>query len=356
VNGYPGALHTSLYLATAGDGASSAPVATFTHLAGAVVRGSVLPGTQVVLATADTAETRDLSFNATLFRLAPHTPPEVLCNGVVHASRALTTRDGRVFVSRGAPGPEPKPDPASPGKASMRIDVLSIDEVDPWTGTLRTIHTSSGYLAFLAGAFANEVIVYRVSPDGADIAGVDPDTGAVRVIVPSLPPFARDFSVDAATGTLVFQGRHETEHHTWTVERVDLGSGQRSRLHESASMNLVPHAWPGGAVAFNRDGHGPLALLGAGLTGRGSSGAAAAAMVALRGAALRAPGSSGPTADWLLATSEGGHWVTGLHTAPGSLPMPFVLDTETGHEHLLRGPPGARMAVAGFVPADGGAQ
>src|SRR5690242_9597719 len=80
----PGALHTSLYLASAEDGALSEPLATFTHRADAVVRGAVLPGTEVVIAAADTGETRDLSFDASLFRIAPHTPPELLCDGVVH--------------------------------------------------------------------------------------------------------------------------------------------------------------------------------------------------------------------------------------------------------------------------------
>src|SRR5438105_4631619 len=64
---HPSATYTSLYLARAGERAPGVAVATFPHLPGALVRGVVLPGTASVLATADTLETRDASFNASLF-------------------------------------------------------------------------------------------------------------------------------------------------------------------------------------------------------------------------------------------------------------------------------------------------
>lgn len=325
----PGALHTSLYHANAANGELSPPLATFTHLPGAVVRGAVLPGTEAVVATADTADTRDLSFDASLFRLAPHTPPERLCEGVVHASRPLVTAGGRVFVSRGTAGPVQDGPPLH-----TRVDALSIDEVDPWTGSLRTVHTMSGHLAFLAGAHGNEVIVYRVSPDGADIAGVDADTGDVRVIVPALPPFARDFSVDADSGALVFRGRHESDPRTWTIERVDLASGATTRLHESPDMNLVPRAWPGGAVAYNPETRTGLAILGGGPAARG----------------LPAGG-----VDWVISISEAGRWAAGLHTVQGALPLPFALDVAAGRGVPLRAPAGARVTVAGLVAVEGGA-
>lgn len=325
----PGALHTSLYHASALNGEVSAPLATFTHLPGAVVRGAVLPGTDVVIASADTAETRDPSFNASLFRVAPHTPPERLCDGVVHAARPLVTPAGRVFVSRGAPGP------VDDGPiAKMRVDALSIDEVDPWTGALHTVHTASAYLTFLAGALGDELIVYRVSPEGADIAGVDPDTGAVRTIVPHLPPFARDFSVDAEAGALVYQGRHEADARTWTIERVDLGTGRTTRLHEGPDMNLAPHAWLGGGVAYNPESRAGLTLLGGGVV---------------------AGGLPEGGVDWVLSISETGRWAAGLHTVAGALPVPFALDVESAHGVVLQGPPGARIAVAGLVSSEGGA-
>lgn len=328
----PGALHSSLYLAPAGGGEGSAPVATFTHLAGAVVRGSVIPGTSIVLATADTKPSRDLSFNASLFRVAPHEPPEALCDGVVHASRPLVTTSGRVFISRGSPGP------ASAAAAEMRVDSLSIDEVDPATGALRPIHTMSGYLAYLAGSIGSEIILYRVTPSGADIVVVDADSGSARSLIPSLPPFARDFSVDEAGRALIFQNRHETDSRAWVIDRVDLASGKATRLSEGSSINLAPHAWPGGAVAYNPGGRLGLALLGAGEE------------------APEVRGPLGEGVDVVLAASQDRQWLAALHTVQGALPAPFAIHTKTGAAFALHGPPGARIAVAGFVPSEGGAR
>jgi hypothetical protein len=329
----PGALHTSLYLARTGGRALQAPVATFTHLPDAVVRGSVVPGTSVVVATADTQPTRDPSFNASLFRLAPHEPPELLCDGVVHASRPLATPAGRVLVSRGVPGIAPDPSSSLKGAApELRVDALSIDEVDLATGALRTVHTYAGYLAFLAGAFGPEAIVYRVSPAGADLIAVDIDSGAVRTLLQNLPPFARDFSVDAAEGALVFRGRHETHTRIWTIERVDLKTGKATRLHESPVQSLAPHILPGGAIAYNPDGLSGLALL--------------------DGGDLKSP--LGPGVDLVIEASPDARFIAALHTAPGSLPIPFVIDTSTGASAPLLAAPGSRIAVAGFIAAEGG--
>ena len=214
----------------------------------------------------------------------------------------------------------------------MRVDALTIDEVDPYTGMLRTVHAASGYLAFLAGSYGREVIVYRVFPGGADIVGVDIDTSEERAIVKSLPPFARDFSVDPTTGTLVYQGRHETDSRTWVIDRVDLLTLAHDRLVESGSMNMVPFAAPGGFVTYSPEGRGGLTILGE-----------------------KAPNLFGEGADWVLAASEEGEYLTGLHTVPGKLSAPFVVDVATGDGVLLQAPSGARVAVAGFFPASGGA-
>jgi hypothetical protein len=199
---------------------------------------------------------------------------------------------------------------------------------------LRTVHTMSGYLAFLAGAQGDEIIVYRVFPESADIIGIDADTGKTRAIVPSLPPFARDFSVDAAAGALVFRGRHESDPRTWTIERVDLASGKMTRLHQGPDMNLVPHAWPGGAVAYNPHDRTGLAILGGGAASRGLP-----------------PGG----VDWVISMAESGQWAAGLRTVQGALPVPFALDVAAGRSVVLGAPPGARVAIAGLVAAEGGA-
>jgi hypothetical protein len=120
------------------------------------------------------------------------------------------------------------------------------------------------------------------------------------------------------------------------VDRVDLTSGKKTRLFEGSSLNLAPHAWPGGAVAYNADGRSGLALLGAG--------------------ALEVRSPLGEGVDVVLATSQDRRWLAALHTVQGALPAPFAINTETGAALALHGPPGARIAIAGFVPAERGAK
>jgi hypothetical protein len=319
----PAASHTSLYLQRPGDRDVGAPLATFSHLEGAAVRGAVVPGTDVVLAAADTAPTRDPSFAASLFRVAPHRPPEILCDRVVHSSRPLVTAAGRVFVSRGAPGPEVE--------GQMRVDALTIDEIDPATGAARPVHAASGYLLFLAGAHAHELLLYRVLPGGADLVAVDPDTGAARVVLAPMLPFARDFSIDAARGAIVFQQRDEHDSRTWTVERVDLASGARERLFAGPSTSLAPHVFPGGGIALSSNGRDGLALLGA----------------------ARALSPLGAGVDVIQAVSPDGTWVAGAHTVAGRLPVAFAIDARAGAGSALPAPPDARVTVAGFVTAGG---
>lgn len=322
---FPGAEHTSLYLVQAGGGADPAPVATFAHLPDAAVRAAVVPGTPYVLATADTTPSRDASFNASLFRLQPHAPPEALVSGVVHASRPLVTPAGRVFVSRGRAGTEIE--------GQLRVDPLTVDEIDLATGNTRAVHAEHGHLLFLAGAAGKEIILYRVLPDHADIVAVDPDSGAVRSIVKDLPPFARDFSMDAHGEKLVFQGRHETNSRTWTIDEIDLASGRARRLFSSPNMNLAPAVLPSGGVLYNPPGRGLSTL----------------------DAEARIAGPLGPGVDLVAATTADSRWIAALHTQPSALPVPFLVDTETGAAAVLPAPRGSRVAVAGFSLEMGGA-
>lgn len=323
---FPGAAHSSLYLVQAGDTADPAPVATFAHLPDAAVRAAVLPASDTVLAAAEVAETRDRSFNASLFRLRPHAPPEALCDRVVHASRPLITPAGRVFVSRGTAGP------AQEGR--MRVDHLTLDEIDPQTGAARVVHALEGHLGFLAAWAGHELVVYRIFPGGADLVGVDPDTGAVRPILAHLPPFARDFSVDAAGKRLVFQNRQTTDARTWEVVEVELATGRSRPLHAGPSMTMAPAVLPEGGVVFNPAGAGLRPL----------------------DAALRVDGPLGAGVDVIAASSPQIPYLAALHTVAGALPVPFLLDTRTGAAALLPAPKGARLAIAGFAVTNGGAR
>ncbi|MCC6558839.1 MAG: hypothetical protein IT372_38395, partial [Polyangiaceae bacterium] len=258
-------------------------------------------------------------------------PPEALCDRVAYASRPLVTASGRVFVSRGVAGPEPAP--GGKGRATpLRVDALTVDEIDPSTGAARTVHAMSGQILHLAAAWKNEIVLYRIAPAGADLVAVDADSGAVRPLADMLP-YARDFSIDQTTGALVFQERDELDPKTWVIDRMDLATGQRTRLATSPSHGLAPHAWPGGGVAYTPDRRG-MALLGA-------------------AASVGAP--LGPGVDAVQAISPDGAWVAALHTNPSAFGVPFAVRSDTGEVAAIPAPPGSRVAIAGFVAAKGGA-
>jgi hypothetical protein len=323
----PGAGYTSLVLTRAGASAAPVPVGRFDHADGAAVKGAILPGTSVVLAVADTVAARDLSFASSLFRVEPHRPAARLCDDLVYASRPLVTALGRVFVVRGAAG--------SPSPTAAREDAFSVDEIDPATGRARPVHTFAGYLAFLAGAHGREILVYRVGAAGADLVGVDPDSGQVRVIAPALLPFARDFSVDAARGAVVFEERDERDSGTWVVDRIDLASGARTRLASARRLSLAPSVWPGGGVAYAPDSTSGLTLIGRTMK------------------PILAPTRDG--VDQVQALAPDGAWVAALHTRPGELPIAFAIEAATGRTLALPAAPGERVAIAGFV-AEGAAR
>jgi hypothetical protein len=197
------------------------------------------------------------------------------------------------------------------------------------------VHSFAGYLAFLAGEHGREILIYRVGAAGADLIGVDPDTGKTRVIAPSMLPFARDFSVDPARGAVVFQERDERDARAWVVDRIDLATGARTRLATSSSMSLAPSVWPGGGVAYAPDSRGGLTLIGREMK------------------AIHAP--TGDGVDQVQALSPGGAWVAALHTRPGELPVAFTIEAASGRTLALPNAPGARVAIAGFV-TDGAAR
>lgn len=316
---HPGAELTSVFFVDTRGNADLAPVATFGHLPDATVRAVVIPGKNEIVATADTTPTQDASFNASLFYLRAHSPSERLVDRVVHASTPLVTSAGRVFVSRGEPGKYVD--------GQMRIDALTIDEIDLAMGKPRTVYQSNGYLLFLAGALGEEIVLYRIVPGQADIIAIDPNTGKDRFILKNLPPFARDFSIDPSSQTLVFQNRHETDSGTWVVDRVDMKTGKNQRLFAGSSMTLAPFALPRGGVLFNPPGHGLSALDGH----------------------FAISGPLGTGVDVVAAVTANGRYLGALHTLPSAFAVPFVVDTQSGATRILPAPANTRVVFAGFV-------
>jgi hypothetical protein len=201
------------------------PVATFEHLPDGSVHAALLGSTVLVVADRAPGE-----FGAQLLRIDSGREA-VLCDRVMHATRPLVAW-GRVFVERGRDGE------------------LTIDEIDPKTGRARVVWRGAGLEAFLAGASASEIIVYHAHDRGASLLAVTPN-GAVRTILPSLPPFARDFTVDETS--VVFQNRDEQRRDLWVIDRVELTTGARTRLLTSSNQALAPKMW-GGELWYSREG------------------------------------------------------------------------------------------------------
>lgn len=168
-----------------------------------------------------------------------------LTTGLASATRPLVGDDGLVYVQRGSEGLPPTRDEARRGL--LRVDALEIDAVDVETGAVRVVTTWQGYATHLAGALADDLVVYRVGPRGAEIVRVDRRSGKTRVVA-QVPPFARDFSVDVSGRALVFSDRDDIDPSRWGVVRLDLESGAAVVLSRVTDEAPIPFALDGGVV------------------------------------------------------------------------------------------------------------
>ncbi len=294
----------------------TAPIARFTHGEGSSVQGSLLPGTRVVVASATMRAGGDLSFANSLLRLEAGKPARVLADQLAYASRPLVTAEGRVFVSRGAAGQEP-----FDGRDALRVDALSVDEIDPVTAAHRTVYSTRGYVTFLAGAFGRELVVYEIAPAGARLIAVHVDTLAVRELLHSMLPMARDFVIDVPGHRVLFT-QHGAE--SWLVEQVDLVSGVSTRLAEGAEVTMLPAVLTDGRVLISRGaGEGLSALDG-----------------------RRVLASHGPGFERIAFQQKG--LIVGLHERPGGFPSVFA--SKDGLVVTLLAPAESRLDVAGVIP------
>lgn len=292
----------------------TAPVVRFSHGEGSPVQGSLLPRTRVVVASAAMSARGDLSFSSALIRLEAGKPARVLADQLVYGSRPLVNAEGRVFVARGAAGDE---------RDGWRVDALSIDEIHPTTAARRLVYATSGYLTFLAGSLGRELIVYEVAPVGARLISVHVDTLAVRELVPSMAPLARDFVVDAPRRRVLFtQGTPGAD--GWFVEQVDLVTGSSTRLADGPEITLIPTVLADGRVLI--------------------SGGAGDGLRTLDGARVFPALGSG--FERVQLQTQG--LILGLHERPGDFPNVFAL--KDGKPVRLLAPPDSRLDLAGVIP------
>lgn len=290
------------------------PVAKFRHLADAAVQGALLPDGRVVV-VADHDTQGDGSFGSGLFLLEAGHEALLLCDGIAYGSRPLVTREGRVLVERGTPGTQTN---------TMRLDYLSIDEVDTDTGQLTTVWKGTGYIAFNAAVLDNMLVIYHTGQFGARLISVDLDSHDERLILSSLPPFASDFSI-TEKGDLIFQNRAAYNSNLWLVERLNIHSGDLRILRESNAPD-APRAWPGGAVTWNDSG-------------------------SLRQAAATSstPGKAQSLID-IRAIAADGKVAVGFVLAPDASPRVVLVDSSGTELAQIAVPSHTRLNLAGFMP------
>jgi hypothetical protein len=282
-------------------------LATIAHARGAVLRGDVVRGARAFVVAADDERDRGLGdFGSTLWRVdAAASRATELARGLYHASRPLASNDGAIYVERGKRGAWPTAEEARSGV--LRVDALSIDAIDPTSGAIRTVYTWAGYTLHIAGEYGAELIVYRVEPRGADLVAIDRATGRSRVVT-TLAPFARDFSIDGARGAIVMSNRDDKDAHMWLVVRVDLASGDATRIASVSDDAPAPFALPGGALAFTAPGRGGLSVI--------ASPSPASNVTGVSGVArLLAPLGAG--FDAVTSASNDATWITIAHVPKG---------------------------------------
>ncbi|MFO0664960.1 MAG: hypothetical protein U0174_13480 [Polyangiaceae bacterium] len=203
------------------------------HPAQSVIRGDATQDGATAFVVAD-SEAHD--FGARLYRVDGKVAD--LGGGVLHASRPLVSENGFVYVERGKAGSQLVD---ADGKASMRVDRLTIDEIRPLESSprFRTVFSAEGYALHLAGEWQGKLVVYRVDPNGAAIVLVSRDGSSVKEVA-RIPSFARDFSVHDTR--LVFSNRSPDDTHVWHVVELSLESGTSQVLATQRDDSVSPFA------------------------------------------------------------------------------------------------------------------
>jgi hypothetical protein len=271
-----------------------------------------------VVAVAVAEAGRDLSFASHLYLLEPGAPQRDLADRALLGTRPFVSAAGRVFVVRGRAGPE-----GFEPRARLRLDEITVDEINLRTGQTRTVYSFAGYAAFVFGEHQGALALYRVGPEGGEFLTVHPDALGVTPVA-KVPALARDFTVDARRGAFVYtQGDAAGQ---WWVEALELASGRTRVLARGEGMALLPTVFPDGAVGVS--------------AGRGAGLVRAGAKEAL----LAAQGEGHARVRGFVGTVA-----VGLDERPDGSAAPFAVDWKRGLKLTLAAPAGLRLDLAGVL-------
>lgn len=271
------------------------------------VAAVALTGTDQVAVSVVRRVERDPTWSATLLLAGPGQKSRVLLERVFAGGPLVATADRHVIAVRGAAGAAQAPSAAGAGVRRDGLEVVAVD-VSRANGQVRTISRQTGDALVLVGATTNELFAYRAGvPDaplpagrrqasnGSDgrtppgeLISIELGTGTVRVVVPVMPPFARDFSFDSVSGTIWFAAMRppldeegaaagkktatKEQGARYALYGLDGATALLSVVVTGDSLAFLPQAWPGDRVAFRcQDGSNALCLAnrpGAGGRGR----------------------------------------------------------------------------------------
>lgn len=297
------------------------------HLPGATVKAAAMPDGQSAAVIAETTETRDRSWNSSLFLVTAQGETRSLVDRVYASTRPFIAGTGEILVTRGVAGAEVEP--VRGAFQQLRMDAITIDAVNPETGAARTVWRLTGYLSFMAGVAGDEVLTYDIGPGATPIMAIDVKSGAARTLVPQAS-LARDFRVSLDGKLLTYTEHSPSGVDDWRVVKVDVATGAREIVTTQPNLALLSYPLPTG-LAFNPPDASGLTLV----TARGNK-------------ELPCPWGAG--ADDLLALSRDGNWAGGLHETPSAFPQPFLLDLRSGASFPVVVPEGIRVDVAGVLP------
>lgn len=315
---------STLHFVRVGETEWSPAVAQLTHIRSAEVKSVVLPGTRTVLAIVQLFQAQDESWASGLVRLLANEAPVMLADRVYHASRPLVSNEGRVFVQRGRAGPPPSMEEALSGH--LRVDNLTIEEINPRTGEATTLYSTQGYLAHLAGVYRDEVLIYRVAFQQAQLLAVNMNTQAIRVLISSMVPMARDFQVDAKRG-LLRMTQANLSSRQWEIQELQLEQKELRTVATGRHVALLPSSWPKETFVYNPNENGwelpnrrRLSPFGAGI-------------------------------DEVRAFSADENWVAAIHTYADGSRFAFVAETQSPQHTAWSLPtsPSSRIDLAGFI-------